>query len=259
MANIEIRDSKHVLKYTGPDGWSDLTEQGLLHLARLQPFLANERAKFLLLARLFDVPLKYFLLLKKAQMIQIESLLDWVFTKNRLKKWLIERVLVRGEVFFGPQNGLSNLTAEEFIYTEAAFERYLQSEKDEHLHQLFAVLYRKGHWWSGKRLTFDRNNLEKNIHATKSVQLFVKRAVMLNYAGCRNFMIASHPHIWKQAMQDKLNEKSGPTFTSWAAIFMNLAGDKFGTYAQTLKTDVWLVLTDMETKAKQAEEIGAVS
>lgn len=260
MANIELSEGRFKQKYQGPDGWSDLTEQGLLHLARLRPFITlSDRAKYLLIAYLFNVPIKTFLQLKKPQMIQLEPLVDWVYSKNNLKKWLIDRVLVYGEAFFGPENGLSNLTAEEFIYTEATFERYMQDEKEEHLHGLFAILYRKQHWWSARRIYFDPDKLKKNIQRTKSVKLFVKRAVMINYAGCRNYMIASHPHIWKQAMQDKLNENHKPVFTRWAAIFMNLAGDKFGTYAQTLKTDVWLVLTDMETKAKQAEELEARS
>ena len=192
-------------------------------------------------------------------MIQLEPLLDWVYSKNRLKKWLVQGVLVSGTAYFGPQNGLSNLSAEEFAYTEAAFEQYMADEKEEQLHRLFAILYRKGHWWNGKRPVFDAEKLEKNIRRTKSVKLFVKRAVMLNYAGCRNFIISAHPHIWKQVMQDKLNPTFKPQFTRWLAIFMNLAGDKFGTYAQTLKTDVWLVLTDMESKAKQAEELEARS
>lgn len=254
MASFEINGQT----YHGPAGWSDLTPAGLLHLARLQPFLElKESAKYLLLKYLFHAQSKMFKLLKESHLIQACVLLDWIYTKNTLSKWLLPKVSTINTDFYGPQSRLADLTAREFAYTEAVYEHWLNDGNEAHLHKLFAILYRKGHWWSGKKLPFDPEKLDKNIEATAGVKLYVKRAVLLNYVGCRNYIISVHPHIWKQAIQAKLNSGAKTNHTHWMEIFMNLAGDKFGTYAQTLQTDVWLVLTDMDMKAKQAEELEA--
>jgi hypothetical protein len=254
MASLVINN----VPYKGPDGWSDLNREGLLHLARLQPQLAEKpTARYLLIKHLFGVPMDRFLRLRESLLVQCEPVIGWLYEKNTLSKWLIPSVETPRTTLYGPKSRLADLTAEEFCYTEALYEQWVSTQKEEYLHAIFAYLYREAHWWTGKRKGFKVQKSDGYIRSTKNVPLYLKRAVLINYAGCRNYIISLHPHIWKKAQEHDNETVHERNFTRWTSIFLNLAGDKFGTYDQTLKTDLWLVLEDMEMKAKQVADMEA--
>ncbi|MGY0037632.1 hypothetical protein [Pedobacter sp. NJ-S-72] len=245
-------------KYSGPSGWDELSAEMLLHFARITGILGiSDMAISILVMCLFKIPYKQYKLLKEFQMLELHQTTAWIFQKNTISKWLLKSVKVGRKTLYGPENKLSNLTGNEFMVTENAYERWLTDQNQEHLNTLFAVLYRKKHWLSGKRVMFNAENLGSYLRETKTFENLIKQAVAINYAGCRNLIIKNHQYIWKQA-QDTHNQQQGIVrVTSWATIFLQLAGDKFGTYEQTIKMNLWIMLADLDGKAKMAQEMEA--
>ncbi len=245
--------------FKGPDGWDKLSCAGLLQYAQVLQCaaLSEKQAKHQIVMRLFNIPVKIFKILPESRRILLHQYIAWIFEKNTLVSWLIKMVVIDKVRLFGPNDKLKDLTGEEFMFCEAAYERWLQTGDAGLMDTLFAVLYRKKGFFSGKRTAFDRDRLQAAEKRAKKVKTFVKRAVMINYAGFRNLLIQCHPHVWRQAASN--TEASGQQVTGWAGIFLELAGDKFGTYPETIKTNLWLLLADLDKKAKTAQEMEANS
>jgi hypothetical protein len=243
-------------KYTGPGSWGKLSTALLLQYALVLECisLSEKQAKHQLVMRLFKIPYKIFKILPESYKIQLHICIDWLYEPNTLSNWLIKSVRVGKYILYGPDDRLANITGEEFMFCEASYEKWLQTDDPELMDTLFGVLYRKRRFFGLKRVDFDREKLEKAEIQAKRVREHVKHAVMINYAGCRNLMIDCHPHIWKKASYN--HERSeGSLITSWAGLLLELAGDKFGSYPETIKTNIWLLLADMDKKAENAEGV----
>jgi len=255
MQKIRIEDKE----YTAPSGWSELSAEHLLYLGMVDSLRKPADVSiYFLLAKLFKVPKDIFKKLHKSQITQLKATLNWLMEPNTVEKWLIKSIDVFGLKLLGPQNMLADMTAEEFMYCEGAYERWLDTESPEHLDTLFAVLYRKKMLFYSKRSAFDAERLPKQEQTAKKVKTYIKKAVAINYAGCRNLIIKRHPDVWKKR-DDHTEKPAAPGkkgYTSWAGIILDLAGDKFGTYQQTIKTEIWLVLADLNKKAKEAAREG---
>ena len=236
--------------YRGPAAWAELTAESLLSLAVCTGSISHYTGAFLVMT-MFNVPKKLFTRLKQCQIIQLEPLISWTYSKNTLQNWLIKSVKVGSATLYGPQNRLADITIEEFTYTEAAYERWLDSQNPLFLDTLFAVLYRKKKFFIGKRVAFDADRLDKHEKRAKKVRIYIKRAVAINYAGCRNFIIDRHPFIWVPPdPNDKPTAGPAHKHTNWISLVLNLSGDKFGTYQQTTKVKLWLVLADFNKRQK---------
>lgn len=239
-------------EFKAPSKWEELTATDILDIcAVLQAGQSTTVTNHLLAVRLFKVPSKLFYKLREGQKVQLHECLTWLTGKNDLQKWLLKVVMVGKTKLYGPQDRLSTMTAEEFMYAEAAYERWQTEENPAYLDMLFAVLYRKKRWYLNIRKAFDPAKLDEQEKIAGKLKLYVKKAVALNYAGCRNLMIAKHPNIWKKAQEPENQVRLGPKMTNWSGIILDLSGDKFGTYAQTTKTNIWLLLKDLDQKSKK--------
>lgn len=236
--------------YKAPAEWPELTTVDLLQLAI---YMSAPADPGYLVMMLFKIPVKQFARIwaKESVKLQLKPLIKWAFAKNTLQNWLIKCVKVHGRKLYGPKHKLADLTIEEFTWCEAAYERWLESQNTDYLDTLFAVLYRKPGFFSLKRATFDADQLDDLQKSAQSVPKYIKRAIAINYAGCRNLIIDKHPYIWPPL--DPNAAPAAPAVhrpTNWAQLVLNLSGDKFGTYRQTNSELLWLVLADFNKKAK---------
>lgn len=245
-------------KYTAPSGWEELTTSSILLIAIHSPFLHADKAKDHLIRMLANIPKKDFRKLKLSLKCQLRPLLNWLEHKNKISKWLLPTVQGGKYIWKGPLNHLSNLTAEQFMYAELAYERWLQTYDDSNLDDLFVVLFQRYGFLGLIPLKFNASKFEARLADARPVRDYIKRAVALNYAGCRNFIIDRHPHIWRQAVEQGA-DNPGSSYTPWGSMILDLAGDKFGTYDQTLRANVWNVLADLDKKAQRAEELEALN
>lgn len=253
MHIINIGDQE----YKSPSKWDEVTTRDLLEIAT---YTGSERyasfTSFFLIVSLFRIPKKLFIHLKQSQKIQLTACVDWVFTKNSLSRWLIKLVKVGSTTLYGPQNKLSDLTAEEFMYAEAAYERWLETTDTVYFDTLFAVLYRKKRFFFNKRVAFNAEKIAQYEQMAKKVRPYVKKAIAINYSGCRNLIIDRHMYIWEKAEANAKEISKKVPKTLWASIFMDAAETGvFGPWETIIKTNLWLVLSHIDKKARQFKEL----
>ena len=257
MQTIRLKH-KH---YTGPGNWAELDKTGLLYIAAITGLTRFKRFRpHYLVIKLFKLPWRDFLALKECQKIQLEQCLDWMKEPNSLTKWLITCITIWGRKFHGPKGNLSNLTVEEFMFAEAAYTQWLEVQQASVLDTLFAALYRRHSCFGSVRRAFSEKEQAAGEKAAASIRPHVKVAISLNYAGCRNNIIAKHPNVWKKSETNPNEPLMAPPMlqkVNWAGLALELSGDKFGTYNQTIKMNLWIFLADMDKKAKRAAEMEA--
>ncbi|RVU01080.1 hypothetical protein EOD41_10725 [Mucilaginibacter limnophilus] len=253
MHHISIND----IKYQAPASWDELTAATLLRLAINFHFIPEHRQHqrdYYMVYGLFNMP--EILKLPNYLKDQLVPLITWVYEKPLIKAWIIKKLRISGESYYGPKDRLANLTAEEFMFCEGAYQRYLGSNDYKYLDILIAVLYQKKHWFTGNRKKYSMESAGEHERHFKGLKKYVKRAIAINYAGCRNFIIQAFPYIWKESEETTaIDAGTGTQITNWASLFHDVAGDKFGYYDEVLQTNIWLVLMDMNKKSKYNEEL----
>ncbi len=240
--------------FTGPGSWEELDRGGLLQYAKVISCkeTTDDQVKHQLVMRLMKIPYNLFKRLPEPERVKTHEAIDWVYTQNTLTNWLLPVVSLNGKKVYGPADGLDDITGEEFMFCELAFERYLLDENTDHAIDIFTALYRKRRFWSSDRRRFSPKFMKKLELYGKYMSPAFKEAILINYAGCRNQIIALHPHVWIQAAAGD-GDGSGAGMTSWASLFMDISGGKWGPYPQTIRTNLFLLLKDMDKTAENAE------
>lgn len=246
-------------KFSGPANWDELDARGLINVVNFtNPGRHAANAPYYLVMVLFNIPMDLFIKLLEVQKVQLLPLVEWAYGSSKLTKWLIPKISAKTFTWYGPKNKLANLTGEEFIYTESVYQRYLSTRDRKYLVSLLVILYRPKRWF-GSRFAFNPNKLAAAEKTAGKLPAYLLNAVALNYAGCRNLIIEKHPDIWKRYRADEHPDhppqKDAAKNTDWSGIILDLSGDKFGTWQQTVKTEIWILLKDMNAKARHNNEL----
>ncbi len=244
--------------YSGPSSWEELDCEGLLAYAKVMSSkdLSEAQIQHQLVMRLMHIPYSLYKKLPETERLKTHEAIDWIYNPNNISAWLIPVIKSGRTKLFGPEDGLSDITGEEFMYSELAYERYLFDKNPDHAIDIFSALYRKRRFWSTDRRLFSGKFMEKLERAGNSMSPVLKEAILINYAGCRNQIIALHPHVWVKKLGTGADgDDIDGQKTSWASLFLDIAGDKFGDYKSTLRTNLWHLLKDMDKKAQNAESI----
>lgn len=228
----------HTLKidnitFTLPSGWNELSKKQLLHIARLTSHnIELTRLRVLLLLLFTGLKLvkgksknnlyefawrrrrfilsnydinfaseKLLALFKAADKEQTKYIPDVRLTKN-----LIPVVRIRFKKFYGPADGLANITLKEFIYTETYYEQMmLEGEGEKYLNLIIAVLYRTGKKKPGdNRRPFDDYATDTNAKTLAKLPAHYKTAILFFYEGCKFHLSQLFPH----ALQTKRGSAS---------------------------------------------------
>lgn len=124
---------------------------------------------------------------------------DSTLTRN-----LLPIIVHKREKYFGPMDGLSNITLKEFIFTEVFYNEYTAHNNRHSLDKLIAVLYLRQATSKQQRETGDFrrkfNDFEIDTNATRLAKLPTKykRAILLYYEGCKKHLANLYPHIFNQ-------------------------------------------------------------
>lgn len=222
----------HVLKidditFTLPSAWNELSKKQLLNLARLTSQdidLTRLRVLLLLLftglklvpgeghGNLYEFAYRrrrfilssYDINFASDKLLALFKAVDEEKTQYvpdiRLTKNLIPSFRIRLTRFYGPADGLSNITLKEFIHAETYYEQMmLESGGDKTIDLLIAVLYRPGKKSPGdNRVPFDDYRI--NTNATKIARLHpnYKKAILFFYEGCKYHLSQLFPHALKR-------------------------------------------------------------
>jgi hypothetical protein len=188
--------------------------------------------------------------LKTVSLPDLKIHYDWVYNSLNLTRF-IPKITLRKNikttvVLYAPADRINNLTADEFAHAEDLFLGWYDKKDLEYLVYLTAVLYREKDA-KGKRIAFDKSELEQRAAALTSMDTQIFYATFLSYAGCRNYLIEQFPTIFPKSDGPQTPPKS----SGFGKLILELSGKKFGTYQQTKATNIYTFLSDLELELKK--------
>lgn len=243
-----------VYKYQAPAGWDEMTAADLLIWASVmgtkRPLL---KAKRLLFVLLFRIPVHRLKHIPTSQITQHTRQFDFLFRRNRLKKWLIPCFWLFLKRYHGPKDLISNLTIDEFKLTELCYEQFQITREIEYLNTLAAILYRprrKGVIDNDIREQLTNYGYVKRAKRFKWLSLRLRYAIFLNYEGCRNFVIDSNKDVFSSGSSGSGKQR----LTQWSKIIEAAAGGKFGTMSETKQSNIHEFLSELGSRIREQKE-----
>lgn len=170
--------------------------------------------------------------------LTLYPLIDFVFQENTLTKCIIEKMRYRIWPYYGPGDGLKNISLFEFSVADTFFLRYKNENKVEHLDKMIASLYRPRSFVSfikpvqDKRIRFNSEAL--NFRMAKGLTLETKLAILTFFEGCRNTIINHYPEVFKSTGKQ--------SDLGYSELLLEMAGDKFGDFEKTGNTSLFTIL-----------------
>jgi hypothetical protein len=181
--------------------------------------------------------------------------LNFLFEKNMLT---IQLVPVISKKFYGPDSRLANVSFIEFAKADIRHRNYISSENEMYLDEMLAVLYRP----AKKFISFRKflglpigdirqkysDDCIKNAKHFKNIPRRYKKALLLYWEGCYNFMIDTFPHVFTG------NSDGSDDGFGFAGMITELAGSKFGNTEQTAETNMLTILLHLEIISTQQKK-----
>lgn len=256
MHTIELSypRSKKREYYTAPSKWNELSKKQLIQWANIcLKGIAMEQAEKQAVKFLYNMNFTTFRILKVGQVLQLTDTLSFLWQRNQLNKWIIKHFWCGARKYYGPDDSLANLSIMEYRIAEIYYHKYIYTHAKKELILLVATLYRR------KRKTLITDDIREDLTEygiSKRAKVFsslpaqVLHAVLLNYEGCRNHIIQQYPRAFKTADSPE-NKRE---FFDLEKLIEALAGDKFGTFAETEKTNLHRFFRHIVSSIEKVEE-----
>ena len=246
-----------------PSSWNELTSKQLLYIASVwndwktalssgMPMLNYKAALFV---ELINNPepekkkvIEWLGMIKKTD-VNLFSTLDFIFTDITLTKNLLPTISL-GIIskYYGPSDGLSNISIGEFSFAVTFYNRYSKSHNTDDLNKLIAILYReKNRSFEATgdiRKPFKKHLIEANEIELRQLQFKYKQAVYLYFMGCMEAWTKRYPLVFSRS------EGSNSAGTPFINIIIEISGGKFGTFDQTFEQNADIVLTELNNLLK---------
>ncbi|MDO7849238.1 hypothetical protein Q5H92_22935 [Hymenobacter sp. M29] len=265
MLNVEFGRRLYLV----PSAWNELSRRQLLQITRLhgQGFASDRALDDAFRRVILGVPGRLWARLNGVQRVELRHLVPVRFLREPADfAPLTEQLLPHlpylkwyqglGCRYFGPRENFRNLSFAEFIFADAFFLRYLQTNDETQLDRLVATLYRPQRagyaplapdYAGDRREPFNENLLDARARHVARLEHHVKYAVMLWYRGCRKALETRFEYVFTGENNRKASAGS------WADVLHELAGGVHridATAGQHLLT----VLREMNRVLRQAEE-----
>ena len=238
-----------------PTSWNALNSRQLKKIAYYsQSNLSGVFFDYKVFIALLDV--KWWQLYKKWKAIKtiknvgfstLKQHYSW-FSNNLSLTTFIPTIKTKDHLLHAPANRINNLTVNEFSHADDLFIGWHNKKDYEYLHYLAAVLYRELDT-NGKRVLFDKTELDQRANALKKLDKKTLLAIALSYQGSRTYLVAQFPLVFPKP-KDKATTKT-PTHSGFGRIVLHLSGGKFGTHNETKNTNVYTFLSEFEEQIKQ--------
>ncbi len=243
-------------KFTGPASWAEITPRQLLQFLGWRVRMGGDPAgRFVLLQLWYGIRYRSFRLLADEQRTDLLAVLD--FLDERPDRWLLPTLRLYGRTYIGPGDGLDYLSFGEFVYAQAARDRYLDGQQPAALAELIAALYRpRAFFWQSAgdahRQLFDARRHTQQSRRLESLPVTVLQGILMNYEGCLDRFPAQFPHLFGGSGGD------GEAGT-WLDVGLSLARQTsaLGTFAEMERGNLFLVLTTLDALMKENAELKA--
>ncbi|GAB2571757.1 hypothetical protein [Spirosoma areae] len=243
-------------KFTGPASWDEITPKQFLQFLNWQiRFGGDPSGRFALLQLWYGIRYTTFRLLDDEQRLDVLALLDFLDTLP--ERWLLPSLKLRARAYIGPGDGLDFLTFGEFMYAQAARDRYRETGTANYLADLAAALYRpKARFWQksgeARRSLFDARTHAEQANRMAELPASVQQGILLNFEGCLAEFPAQFTHLFTR-------NPGGSEGGSWLDVGLSLARQTgaLGTFADLEKTELFLVLTTLDALMNENAELKA--
>jgi hypothetical protein len=265
MLNVEFGSRLYLV----PTAWNELSRRQLLRITRLhgQTFATARALDDAFRRVLLAIPGRLLARLNGIQRAELRHLVPVGFLREPHKGSPLTAQLLEhlpylkwwqglGARYYGPRANFRNLRFAEFMFADAYFLRYLQTNDEQQLDRLVATLYRPQRagyaphspgYGGDRREDFNENLLDARTRAIAKQPHHVKYAVLLWYQGCRKALENRFEYVFTA------DNTSKATKSGWGDVLHELAGGVHridATAEQLLPT----VLREMNRVLRQAEE-----
>lgn len=235
--------------YRAPLNWNGLTPLQLIRWAAVVFGKASEGDKLrLAVAIMYGIEWKVYKNLADHYKAQLFPTVKFAFSQCELNNWLIKKLRIRYRQYYGPADKLSNLTANEFFnFTEVLYSSWQKTKAEGYLNALCAVLYRpkrKTEVFDDVRCILTDAGVALRAKKFKQIDLSVKQAILLNYEGCRMFIIKNNPDIFKSNGRIHHNQTARD-------LVLALSDGPFGNYTATQEANLYKFLQHVNQVIEQ--------
>lgn len=264
IVKITSNDTTEEITVVLPSKWNELTSKQLLYIASMwqtwrdtmqrgATMLHYKTALFIELMNNTEAEKKKVIewlgMIKKTD-VNIFSTLDFLFNDITLTKNLFPTLsLGVFSKYYGPHDGLANVSIGEFSFAITFYNRYSKTKNIADLDKLIAILYRPKNKNADEtgdaRKPFKKHLIEAYEIELRQLQLKYKQAVYLYFIGCMEAWSRRYQFVFSKA--EGSSSGSGTPFIN---IIIELAGGKFGTFDQTFEQNADIVLTELNNLLK---------
>lgn len=258
LKNKSITDA-----FSFPSNWNELTKkqylfiaaiwQSLQHLvvcgedileARVRIFLALTGSQSIRTAKR---RIEYIEALDGEKQMELVVLTNFLFSsldvktnKQPVLKYWFKR-------FAGATDNLGNICIGAFNVAVTSFNAYNNTKDEKYLNQLVAALYSRKNLF-GKVAEFNMNTVDIDAKVLAKISHAEKIGVWLFFYGCLENFSTRYPAVFEKK---STGGKSKYGFTS---VILALSGNKFGVFKETEKTNVHLVMMELENMAEKTNK-----
>lgn len=234
------------LKIQIPTSWEELTNWqlgkiGLAFMTHAPGTVLDIKVLYVLLnIRWYSLTkkIKARKLLKAIALSELKKHYQWVYNESSRQTFT---PYFRSDFtkYNSPKPRLSNLTIAEFATAEDLLLGFLRTKETEYLTYLTAVLFSTE--TRGKRTLFDKDVLDRKAEKFKHLSYSDLAGIFMSYIGARRNMMEKFPNVF--ASKKNTNKTpSLPKSSYLGKVITKFSGDKFGTFKETQKTNVYIFL-----------------
>lgn len=195
----------------------------------------------------------------KMDLIERERLLDFLFT-DHITHPILHKVRYRGRVYLPPKDKFL-IATEEFSFADAAYMSYYKTHQKKYLDILFAVIYRPADPWhifrklmpgynGERRHAFNKHLLEKRIEDQVRISESVKLTLYFWYHLFRTSLPKDYSNVFTSSNQAKAKSDG------WLQVILGMASEgPFGDYDRVCKTQIHLVLKELDRKSENLKQL----
>jgi hypothetical protein len=227
-------------QYRAPANWNELNPVQLIRWAAVAfGDFDNDDKLRLAVYIMYNIEYRIYLHLQDHFKVQLFPKIEFLFKQCQVNKWLIKRLRMGFRYYYGPADKLTNLTANEFFnYTEVLYQAWTKTKADKHLNALCGILYRQkreSEVFDDIRAPLTDAGIGKRAKRFEKVHPNIKHAILLNYEGCRHYIITNNPDIFNSKGKIKRNKTPQD-------LVLSLSDGPFGNYEATKNANLFKFL-----------------
>lgn len=256
MNRIAVSYRGGVHRFQAPSQWNELTRKqlfawcGIIRMS-IPVELAMQAAVMLL----YRIPVALMDSLNKTEAYdaQLRLSLAFLMEGNTLTKNIIGNVRLFLKRYHGPANRLANISVGEYRRTELYYQLYIKTGNKDLLRLLAATLFRP----AAKNAKDDIREPLDELRINRRARLFQwlhpnwLHAILLQYEGCRSYIIKAHPKVFRQPKRD--TPDTG--IMDFEDQILAFSGDKLGNFKDTEGVNLYVFLKHMTQRIEEYERL----